>query len=97
VAEAVEAGTAIAIATSQATSVASAIANAVATATAGIAIGLGYAGGQAVKEATGAIRDMSRGVIDLLLGMVREYFRLINEKPEVGLTGTILALYLLAG
>jgi hypothetical protein len=95
-AEALGAGTAVAIATSQATSVASAVANAVATATAGIAVGVGYAGGQAIKEATGTIRDMSKGVIDLLLGMIKEYFRLINEKPEVGITGTILALYLLA-
>ena len=95
-AEAVGAGTAIAIATSQATSVASAVASAVATATAGIAIGIGYAGGQAVREATGVIRDMSKGVINVILGMFRNYFRLMTEKPEVGLTGTILAIYLLA-
>ena len=95
-AEALGAGTAIAIATSQATSVASAVANAVATATAGIAIGVGYASGQAVREASGAIRDMSKGMVNTVLGMLREYFRLISESPEIGLTGTILAIYLLA-
>jgi hypothetical protein len=95
-AEAVGAGTAIAIATSQATSVASAVANAVATATAGIAIGMGYAGGQAIREGTGVIRDVSKGIVGTILGLIREYFRLISEKPEVGLTGTILAIYLLA-
>jgi len=95
-AETVGAGTAIAIATSQATSVASAVANAVATATAGIAIGMGYAGGQAIKEATGTIRDMSRGVIGTILDMLKSYLHLMASKPEVGLTGTLIALYLLA-
>jgi len=95
-AEAVGAGTAIAIATSQATSIASAVANAVATATAGIAIGLGYAGGQAIREATGTIRDMSKGVVGMMFDFIKSYFRLMTEKPEVGLTGTILAIYLLA-
>jgi len=94
-AEAISGGTATAIAIAQATSIASAIANAVATATAGISIGLGYAGGQAIREASGAVRDLSKGVIGTVLGILREYFRLITEKPEVGLTGTILAIYLM--
>ncbi|MEM2446487.1 MAG: hypothetical protein QW734_07500 [Candidatus Bathyarchaeia archaeon] len=94
-AEAVAGGTAIAIATAQATSIASAIANAVATAAAGISIGLGYAGGQAIREASGSIRDLSKSVIGTVLRVLREYFRLITEKPEIGLTGTILAIYLM--
>ncbi|MEM1542900.1 MAG: hypothetical protein QXV82_09755 [Ignisphaera sp.] len=94
-AEAVAGGSAIAIASAQATSVASAIANAVATATAGISIGLGYAGGQAIREVSGSVRDLSKGVIGTVLRVLREYFRLITEKPEIGLTGTILAIYLM--
>lgn len=94
-AEAVGGATAIAIASAQATSIASAIANAVATATAGISIGLGYAGGQAIRETSGAIRDLSRVIIGAILGVMREYFRLLTEKPEVGLTGTLLAIYLM--
>jgi hypothetical protein len=95
-AEAVGAGTAVAIATAQATSIASAVANAVATATAGIAIGFGYAGGQAIREATGTFRDFARSLTETILGMIRGYFNLLSEKPEVGLTGTLLAIYLLA-
>lgn len=94
-AEAIGTGTAIAIASSQATSIASAVASAVSTSIAGISIGIGYAGGQAIQQATGSIRDLSKGVVDTILGMMREYFRLINEKPEIGLTGTILLIYLL--
>lgn len=94
-AESVPAGVAIAVATSQATSIASAVANAVATATAGISIGLGYAGGQAIRELSGSARDLGRGSINTVFRVMREYFRLITEKPEVGLTGAILAIYML--
>lgn len=95
-AEALAGAGASAIAISSASSAATAVASAVATATAGIAIGFGYASGQAINQATGIIRDTTNSLLGIAKDLLTHYAKLITEKPEVGLTGTLLALYLMA-
>jgi len=91
----VGAGTATAIAVSQATSVATAVASAVATAVAGISISIAYVAGQTVRAVTAVAKDVGRSVLSAFLRAARYYFNLLVAKPEIGLTATLLLIYLL--
>lgn len=89
-------GLTFATATQQATSISSSIANALGRIASGIARGLGFLTAFAARELMRVLRELARRIIDFTFNLLREYFRLLVEKPEIGVTATLLLLYLLA-
>jgi hypothetical protein len=94
-----EVGGAVAIATasSTATAVAQAIATSIATAVAGISIAFGYVVGSTLKGFGEFLKGIGEKIMELVKDAVNMMMRLVMEKPEIGVTGLILAIYLLAG
>lgn len=88
---------AIATATSTATAIAQAVATSIATAVAGISIAFGYVVGTTLRGFGEFLRGIGEKIMEMVRDVVSLMMRLVMEKPEIGVTGLIMALYLLAG
>ena len=88
--------TAIAVATSTATAIATAVAQAVSTIVASITISFAFVSGKTIEAVGNVAKEIGREVASRAGKIVSRAVRTFLANPEIGLTGFVLAVYLMS-